>query len=159
LSVISAERIMKEFKVRPHESIGPARLGMTRQDIRAALGTPSHIETAHVKWGIGFPDKDCFYNNAFQVSYGSRMKAEFIEVSSQPDYTVTFDGVPIHGSPPETVVATIGKHAEPDVGDPEYPLNLFFPKLDLSLYREHSEEGCFDAISISTKEYGKQRTG
>ncbi|MBN2587390.1 MAG: hypothetical protein JXA64_07405 [Candidatus Fermentibacteraceae bacterium] len=150
---------MKEFKVRPHESIGPARLGMTREDIRAALGIPSHIEAAHVKWGIRFPDKDCFYDNAFQVSYGGRMKAEFIEVSSRPDYTVTFDGVPVHGSPPETVVAAIRKHAEPDKADPEYPMNIFFPRLDLSLYREHSEEGRFDAISISTREYGKQRTG
>jgi hypothetical protein len=134
---------MKEFKVIPHESIGPARLGMTRDEIRGVLGTPSCVEDAHVKWDIQWPDKDYFFNNAFQVSYDADLKAEFIEVSSEPDFTVTFDGVPVHESRPEEVLAALGRHAEVDVTDSEYPLNQFFPKLDVALYREHSEQDHF----------------
>ena len=55
---------MTDFRVIPHEAIGPARLGMTREEIRAVLGVPSYVEAAYVKWNISFPDKDCFFNNA-----------------------------------------------------------------------------------------------
>jgi hypothetical protein len=150
---------MKEFKVIPHQSIGPAWLGMTRDEIRGVLGTPSCVEEAHVKWDIQFSNKDCFFNNTSQVSYDTDLKAEFIEASSEPDFTVTFDNVPVHESPPEKVLMAIGKHAEPDVTDSEYPVNQFFPDLGLSLYREQSEEGHFDAIGISTRDDRKKEKG
>ena len=91
---------MKEYKVIPHKSIGPVQLGMSRNEVREILGEPSYIEDAHVKWEINFPDKDCFFNNAFQISYDANLKAEFIEISAEPDYTVTFDGISVHSAQP-----------------------------------------------------------
>ena len=150
---------VREFNVIPHEAIGPARLGMARDEVREVLGTPSHVENAHVWYDIPFPDKDCFFRNAFQVHYDADLKAEFIEASAEDAFVVTFDGVPVHESDPEDVLSAIKKHAEPDLTDPEYPLNQFFPALDLSLYREHSEEDRFDAIGISTRDYRKDGRG
>ena len=150
---------MREFKVIPYKAIGPAKLGMTRAEIRKVLGEPSSVEEAHVKWGIEFPDKDYFFKNAFQVSYDANLKAEFIEISGEDGYIVTFDGIPVHSSPPEEVLAAIRKHAQPDESDSEYPTNQFFPDLDLSLYREHSNEDRFDAIGISSRNYGRNEDG
>jgi len=154
-----ASKSMQEFKVIPHEGIGPAQLAMTRDQIREALGEPSHVQSAHEKWGIQFPDKDFFYRNAFQVSYDSEMRAEFIEVTSEADYVVTFDGLDVHRAPPADVIAAIERHGELDRTEREYPVNLWFPDLHLNLYREHSEEDNFDTIGISTPEYKTETEG
>lgn len=132
----------------PHKSIGPVELGMTRQQVRVLLGEPSAVQVAHEEWGIQFPDKDYFHNNAFQVSYDSDMRAEFIEASADAAYRVTFDGVPVHEAEPSDVVAAISQHASVDVEEREYPVNLWFPDLRLNLYREHSENDKFNTIGI-----------
>ncbi len=144
---------MQEFLVKPHEGIGPARLGMTREEIRRALGQPSHVQEAHEKWGIKFPNKDFFCKNAFQVSYDDDMQAEFIEVASESEYEVTFEGVDVHRSAPQDVIAAIECFGEVDREQREYPVNLWFPSLHLSLYREHSDEDRFDAVGVSTSTY------
>jgi hypothetical protein len=144
---------MQELLVKPHVGIGPARLGMTREEIRGVLGEPSHAEEAHERCGIAFPHKDYFYENAFQVSYDDEMKAEFIEVSSNSKFTVIFDGVDIHRSEPDQVIAAIEQHDQPDAEDWEYPLIRLYHGLHLSLYREHSDEDRFDGIGVSTATY------
>jgi hypothetical protein len=143
---------MHRFNVIPHKSIGPVELGMSRQQVRALLGEPSAVQVAHEKWDIQFPDKDYFYNNAFQVSYDSDLNADFIEAAADPAYRVTFDGIPVHESEPSVVFDAISKHASVDREEREYPLNLWFPELHLNLYREHSEYDKFDTIGISKAE-------
>ena len=95
-----AQTVMRQFNVIPHRSIGPIKLGMTRQQVRELLGEPSAVQVAHEKWGIQFPDKDYFFNNAFQVSYDADLHAELIEAAADPAYRVTFDGIPVHDSEP-----------------------------------------------------------
>jgi hypothetical protein len=153
------EENMKEIKIILHESIGPARLGMTRDEIRGVLGTPSRVEDARVQWDLQWPDKDYFFNNAFQVNYDADLKAEFIEVASEPDFIVTFDGVPVHDSSPEVLLGAINKHAKADLTDTEYPLNQYFPDIALTLFREHSDEDSFDAIGIGTEDFYKKGEG
>jgi hypothetical protein len=143
---------MLVFDVIPHKSIGPIELGMTRQRIRELLGEPSAVQAAHEKWGIQFPDKDYFYNNAFQVSYDADLIADFIEAAADSAYSVTFDGIPVHDSEPTVVVDAISKHASVDQNEREYPLNLWFPDINLNLYREHSELDKFDTIGIGRAE-------
>ncbi|MCA9030342.1 MAG: hypothetical protein KDA66_06000 [Planctomycetaceae bacterium] len=140
---------MRQFNVIPRKSIGPVELGMTRQQIRGLLGEPSAVQVAYEKWGIEFPDKDFFYNNAFQVSYDSGLHADFIEAAADPAYRVTFDGIPVHDSEPSLLVDAISKHASIDREEREYPLNLWFPDIGLNLYREHSEFDKFETIGIS----------
>jgi hypothetical protein len=148
---------MVEFKIIPHEAIGPARLGMTREEIRKIFGNPVHIEVTYVQSGIRFPDRDSFFSHGgFQVHYDSDLRVEFIEVAAEPDYMITFDGIPIHDSAPGKVVAAIQKYDEPDMTRRGYPTNLLFSALDLSLYREHSDKEPFDTVGISTKEYRRK---
>ena len=84
---------MQEFQVIPHRSIGPIQLGMGRDEVRRILGEPSSIEAANEKWGIQWPDRDFFFNNGFQVTYDSELKAVHIEAAAESAYIVTFDGI------------------------------------------------------------------
>jgi hypothetical protein len=144
---------VREFIITPHDSIGPAKLGMSRSAIRQALGETSHVDAAQERWGISFPDKDYFLENAFQVSYDANLEAEFIEASSSPHYVVTFNGIDVHKSDPNVVIAELTKIAPPDTDHREYPCNQVFRDIDLTIYREHSEEDCIDAIGIGKPGY------
>ncbi len=141
---------MEQFPVVPHDSIGPARLGSTRGEIRRVLGPTSATQEPHERWGIKFPAKDYFFDNAFQVSYDERETAEFIEVSSHESFVATFDGIPVHSSSADTVLAAIRMHASPDETAREYPGNQCFPALDLTIYREQSND-FIDAIGIGRR--------
>ncbi|MBI3272388.1 MAG: hypothetical protein HYZ53_25575 [Planctomycetes bacterium] len=136
-----------------HDSLGPVRLGASRDEIRRALGPPSHTQEPHEQWGIHFHAKDYFFDNALQVSYDDDQVAEFIEASHHDSFVVTFDGVPVHSSPAEEVLATIRRHAKPDEDDREYPCNQTFPALDLTIYREHREDAQIEAIGIGRLGY------
>jgi len=125
---------------------------MCRDEVRQILGQPSSAEAAHEQWGIQWPDRDFFFNNGFQVTYDSEFKAVHIEACGEPDYTVTFDGIPVRDSPPQEVIDAIQKHAEVDDQYSEHPTCLWFPEIRLNLYREHSDEDKFDTIGISPPE-------
>lgn len=140
---------MQEFKVIPRSSIGPIQLGMARDEVRRILGEPSSVEVAHEKWGIQWPDRDFFYNNGFQVTYDSELKAVRIEAAADSAYTVTFDGIRVHEAEPQDIIDATLKHGDVDTQHREYPTNLWFPDLALNLYREHREEDKFDTIGIS----------
>jgi hypothetical protein len=77
------------------------------------------------------------------------LKAVHIEVSAESSYIATFDGIRVHDAAPHEVIDAIRKHAAVDKQHREYPTNLWFPDLDLNLYREHSDEDQFDTIGIS----------
>src|SRR5688572_460758 len=117
---------MRQLALIPHDSLGPVKLGSPRDEVRRVLGPPSHTEEPRERWGISFPAKDCFIDNALQVSYDEDQVAEFIEASRHDSFVVTFDGVPVHTSPAEEVLATIRRHATPDENDREYPWNQSF---------------------------------
>ncbi len=148
---------MRELALIPHDSLGPVKLGSPRDEVRRVLGPPSHTEEPRERWGISFPAKDCFIDNALQVSYDEDQVAEFIEASRHDSFVVTFDGVPVHTSPAEEVLATIRRHATPDENDREYPCNQSFPTLDLTIYREHGEDDPIDAIGIGRPGYTRRK--
>ncbi len=147
---------IQEFAVIPRCSIGPIQLGMSREDVRQILGPPSSVQNAYEKWGIQFPDRDHFFRNAFQVSYDHNLRAEFIEVSAEEGYLVTFEGIHVHASAPDVLVAAIQKLGDVDTTTREYPLNMWFPTLGLNLYREASEQDPFATIGICTEGFGQQ---
>lgn len=140
---------MQEFKVIPHQSIGPIHLGMLRDNVRQIFGSPNSVEQAHVKWGIHWPDRDFFFRNAFQVTYNSELEVTHIEVASEPDYVVTFAGINVHAANPREVIAALEKLAPVDNEFREYPVNLWFPDLDLNLFRSQTNDGNFETIGIS----------
>ena len=72
----------KEFPVIPEKSIGPISLGMKKSEVRKILGEPEYVEEAHEKWGIQFPDKDCFCESCFQVRYTKEKEVGDIQASA-----------------------------------------------------------------------------
>jgi hypothetical protein len=75
------------FVIEPHKGIGPITFGMDRAEVVIAMAI----------CGGGQPEKrgsetDCFFDNAFQVSFGDNGKADFIEVWSGITADVLFDG-------------------------------------------------------------------
>ncbi|HAH46851.1 hypothetical protein [Gimesia sp.] len=148
---------MLTFEVKPRHSIGPVHLGMSREDVRSILGEPSYVQNAYENWGIHFPDKDCFFKNAFQVSYNLELSANFIEVSAESNYLVTFDKIPVHDAAPHHIIAALSQHDKYDETEKEYPTNLWFPKLYLNLYRSHSEFDKFETIGICTPEFAVEK--
>lgn len=144
---------MNTYIVIPHEGIGPVKLGMTRLEVRGVLGTPSAVQEAHEKWGIEFPDKDYFLDNAFQVEYSDHGRVCFIEASKHDAYRIEYLGFDVHRDDPMAVIQAIERVSPPDRGNSEYPCNQTFLDIGVSIYREHSEEDHIDAFGISTEDY------
>ncbi len=153
---LGGKRNMIEYRVVPHDSIGPVRLGMSRNDVRLALGEPSISEKAEIRWGIPFPDKDYYFDNSFTVNYDKSLNVEFIEVSSNPNYIVTFDGIDVHNSPPKKVITSIRKYSATIKKDDEYPVNQIYIDLDLGIFRENVDEDHINSIGIGIEGYYKQ---
>ncbi|QDV17803.1 hypothetical protein Pan153_24580 [Gimesia panareensis] len=147
---------MHHWEVIPLESIGPVQLGMSQEEVRAVLGEPSHTEQAREKWGLSFPDRDCFFRNAFQVSYNQELRADFIAVSQDRDYIVTYEGLAVHTTPAPELVRAISRQASFDESYREHPRNYWFPKLYLNLFRSDGESEFFDTMGICTPEFGSK---
>ena len=135
------------------KAIGPVELGMTREEVRSFLGEPCSTSEAHEKWGIRFPDKDCFIDNAFQVEYSPAGCACFIETSMHESYRVEFSSLDVHRDDASLVISSLEAVGQPNREDREYPCNQVFPSIGVSIYREHSEEDNIDAFGISTADY------
>lgn len=73
-----------QFEINPHIGIGPVKLGMSREEVKAALGAKNHSHSEG--------ELDYYFENAFQIEFVDN-KADFIGVSDEPDYTVTYEGV------------------------------------------------------------------
>ncbi len=146
---------MKNFIVVPHSCIGPIQLRASPDEVRKNIGDPEITEEAHEKWGIEFPAKDYFFEASLQVSYDREMKVDCIVAAQHVSYRVIFDGVVVHDLPVVDMISVVRRYCEPDRADEEYPVNQIFKKLDLTLYREHSEKKRFTAIGIGIKDYTK----
>lgn len=142
---------MEKYQVEPYVGIGPVRLGMTRPDVRKAMGEPSAVQDVYEKWGIRFPDKDYFYENCFQISYSDQGTVNFIEASMNVRYSVVYLGLDVHRTTADKFISEIQKIASPDIRALEYPMNLLFPEIDVSIYREDMER--IEAFGISISGY------
>lgn len=147
---------MYEFKVISFKSIGPAKLGMSREQIREVLGVPYSIEEAEERSGINWPDTDYYFRNALRVSYNDNLMVDNIEISSEPDYVVTFEGMSVLEVHPDAVIMHLKKYGEIDESYAEYPVNIWIPSLCLNLFRTHSVEDKFDTIGICTLEFANK---
>jgi len=144
----------------PLVGIGPVRLGMTRDQVRAAVDMPpfSFRKGAEV---------DAFYNNALQVFYAADCPTvEFVEVSLGPELEPWLDDLDLSRVPVDEVVASVSKAATVDDRDPEQGLSYVFPALGLSLWRRTLPESpadlegrYFDTVSVGTAGYFDGRRG
>jgi len=78
---------VQEFQIIPHVGIGPIRLGASRADARISLAI------------AGFPLKlargkvDFFCDSSIQVEYDDSDSIQFIGISCDPSYRLTYEGV------------------------------------------------------------------
>ena len=148
---------MKTFHVVPHVGVEPVRLGMTRDESRAAMGAqslPSALRS----------EKDLYYDNAFQVFFDSEDRVEYIELSKNSIFTAFYKGINVHETEGDALVDIVEKDADFDENNPELGYSFIFPTLELSVWRptvpedENDEEGrFFSTIGIGTKGYYSSR--
>jgi hypothetical protein len=94
-----------------------------------------------------------FVDNAFQVEYDINKKVVFIEVSRHDEHTVLINDIDVHRSDADVILGILNKLDSPLISDSEYPCNQTFPRINVSIYREHSEKDKIDAFGISTPGY------
>jgi hypothetical protein len=118
-----------ELDVRPHSGVGPLRLGMRREECRAAyhgrfdefLKVPDAERTTDI------------FAGAVCVFYDADDLAEYIEVSRDRGVRPLLDGVAVLEARPAEVVAALAQHA--DYVEEEPDCSYTFPRLDLALWR------------------------
>lgn len=138
----------KEYAVIPGSSIGPIRLGMSKTEVRLVMGKPDYVEAAHEKWGIEFPDKDCFADSCIQVRYLDG-KADDLQFSSHPDYVCTLSGLAVHETTVEIISEVIEKISPCDREEEEFPHTYSYPGIGLSLWREDLEKLHFATLNLT----------
>lgn len=135
---------MVRFDLIPHVGAGEVRLGMTRNAIRALLGTPeSSSDKSILEFGdltIPVPAKDGYYNNELQISFDENNRAEFIEFSGRgAKYTkVYLNEVDVFHVPAPILIQEIMDFTNTlfDEGEKEIPYSYVFPDIDLAVWRQ-----------------------
>lgn len=135
----------------PHRGVGPVSFGMTRAEVRRALG--------HAPRAKG-PRTDCYFGGSFQVSFGDD-GVEFVEVASSIEETVLFDGVDVFDTPADRLLAALSRRdtADPRLSRP--PSQYLFPGLVLTLWgrsAQYDHRGgrtrpVFAAVGLGSADY------
>jgi hypothetical protein len=121
---------MMEFTIDPLVGVGPIKFGQTRREVQAilaGLGEPKAV--------LRNPNTDCFFHNAFQVSYDDENRVEFIQAADSDEFQFLFRDESLHEMPAEEAVRFLSQFAEYDRDDPEKGYSYIFPTLQLSLWR------------------------
>jgi len=114
------------FDVVPHEGIGPVKLGMTRDEVAAALGEP----------GNGFEPTEWYWrSSAVHVCFDGNGRAEYIEVSAVEALQARLNDVPILEIDAEEALALLTALAPYDPDDRELGYSYIFPALELAVWR------------------------
>jgi hypothetical protein len=139
------------YGVEPRVGIGPVRLGMARDAVRAAMLAvgQSHVADTHAA-------RDLFHRNSFQVFYDEDEIAEYIELSRSTDFLAIFQGERILELPTDDAVRFVAQFASYSTTDRELGWSYVFPALDLSLWRpviEGDEGRSFATVGIGRVGY------
>ncbi len=138
-----------KIDVSPLVGIGPVRLGMTREEVRTALGEPNYSKG----------NREGYLSGLF-VNFSSNEKVEFIEISKSEEFTAYYCGVPVHDTLAGELIARVSKFSEFDGNDPELGHSYIFKALQLSFWRgtipssQDDEDGCyFQAVGVGAPGY------
>ena len=116
---------MQDFKIEPHVGIGPVRLGMTRDEVRAALGGPEYE---------GRDGREGFLSG-FMVDFNENGVVEFIEIASSDRFRGVFHSKCLHEIAADEAVAHVSQFGEYDRSDPELGHSFTFLSLQMALWR------------------------
>jgi hypothetical protein len=121
---------MLVFNIESLIGIGPIKFGQTRSEVQAILADLGQPEAA-----LRPPNTDCFFQNAFQVSYDEDGRVAFIEAAPSSAFRVQFHSSSLHEMPADDAVRLVSQFAEYDRNDPDKGYSYIFPALQLSLWR------------------------
>jgi hypothetical protein len=146
--------VKKEFPVDPLNGVGPVHLGMSREAVLAAFGSPtdSFRRTSSSRYPT-----DAWFENSFQVSYdGDEPTVAFIELCNDSNLEAVVFGLPVFTTAVSTLIREIECHAALDETDPELGYSYTFPKIELAFWRpdnDDEETPYFATIGIGVAGY------
>ena len=111
------------YEIIPHMGIGPVKLGMSREEVKEALGVKNYSGSNG--------EIDYYFNNSFQIEFESN-KADFIGVSYHPDYTVTYRGMNVFDTAAKKLYEFIA--TSEDENHKYDPIEYLFPTQILTLW-------------------------
>ena len=149
---------MGTYLVEPLLGIGPVRLGMIREAVHQSMLFPPH---SHLKTPHSQHETDAFHGSAFQVFYtGESPTVEYIELSGSGELRAMFGGQSVFETPVDELVAILGRQFTQQNDDDATPCDVFFPDLQMSLWRPYAPESpededgrCFATIGIGVAGY------
>lgn len=128
------------YEVIPLVGVGGIRLGMTRDEVRAALNLPFESFQKTVD-APAFTD--AFHKSGLQVFYDEAGRAEYIELSSGV-VRALYKGTAVFETQAEEVVALVLQDAAYDPEDAASACSYIFPDLEMSLWRPYPPEAAQD---------------
>jgi hypothetical protein len=119
------------FEVEPLSGVGPARLGVHRDQLRAAMKAVPipHLKDEDDRW-----ETDAFFESAFQVFYGGdEPLVEFIELHEDDDIRTFIEGIDVFATPAGELVMRLDQKCRYDRGTDEFC--YIFHDWELALWR------------------------
>lgn len=130
--------VKKEFLLDPLNGVGPVRLGMSRETVRAVCGPPT--VTFHKTPNSRYPT-DAWFENDFQVFYeGDEPTVSFIELCNGHNLEAVLFGLPLFATSVPALIAEIRRRAKLDETDPELGYSYTFPTLELAFWRPDNDD-------------------
>jgi hypothetical protein len=159
------------YELEPLVGAGPVRLGMTRQEVRAALGREAK-EFLKGPTSTRFADA---FGADLHVFYDERDRAEFIELSRGGEHAPRLYGIDVLERPADEVIQAITERTPYDPEDDahERGYSYTFPLLGLAFWRpvlpesydddepddEYLNGRVFQTVAIATRDYFAQAPG
>jgi hypothetical protein len=144
------------FTIKPHRGIGPVSFGMSRVGVAKAIadcggGNPVKRNT----------ETDCFFENAFQVSFGDNGKADFIEVCSGIAAEISFDDRDVFDLHADDLLRLIRLHEPEDLELSEPEESYIFSGLIMTFWgrdEQYDHKGgerrpVFAAVGVGAPSY------
>jgi hypothetical protein len=147
---------MVDYKVLPHQGIGPVLLRMSQEDVRRVMGVP---RVSLPLRGRLAPEE--YYDSfGFKIEYDFDSRVRFIEVGPHNQARFLYSGCSVFETKADDLIRLIDADASIDTSHPEFPTLVVFPSLELALWRrclpEESggEDGTyFDTLAIGVSGY------
>jgi hypothetical protein len=141
------------FDIRPNEGVGPIALGMLRDEVHTALGSPEGPPRGGREGFLG----------GFFVDFDTNGRVEFIELARSSRFRAIFHGTCLHEVPADEAVRIVGEYDQCDITNPELGYSYIFLRLQLSLWRgtrpgpnqaaNDSDGGYFEAVGVGADGY------
>src|SRR5262245_59677654 len=130
---------MQVYEIVPHVGIGPVRLGASREEVRAAIGSAPFI------WRRFNVDENHWHQSSLQVHYeGQSQTVESIEVARSDEFVAVYKGIDVHRTTADELVAHVSRDTPFDDSDRELGYSYLFPAIELSLWRAVMPESTDD---------------